>query len=63
MFTSELHPVIIDFDSCQALGAKMEGKEGTPGYSRDSDYSEIENDMFGLQKVEEFIREKLQRGT
>ncbi len=46
--------VIIDFDSCQPLGAELEGKKGTPNWSREAVYSEVENDIFGLEKTEEF---------
>ncbi len=56
MLDKTLQPVIIDFDSSQPLGVKLVGKSGTGGWCKETDYSGVENDTFGLGMTEEFLR-------
>jgi serine/threonine protein kinase len=47
--------VIIDFDSAQRLGEPLGNKGGTPGWSRDSSLSTVENDAYSLAKVRQHL--------
>lgn len=48
------NPIIIDFDSCVAVGAESRG--GTPGWSQNPKVAAFENDIHGLELVARFIR-------
>ena len=46
--------ILIDFDSCRPIGSKSKG--GTPGWGTFPKTAEIENDQYGLDLVEKFMR-------
>lgn len=48
-------PVIIDFDSCCPLGERIGGKGGTFGWTNNADTAVVENDWYGLNKVEQWL--------
>ncbi|KAI1313957.1 kinase-like domain-containing protein [Xylaria venustula] len=50
------NPVIIDFDSCKPEGAELGLKAGTHGWTKDdSKYAVRENDLYALEKIDEFL--------
>ncbi|PXF39769.1 Serine/threonine-protein kinase shk2 [Gracilariopsis chorda] len=56
MFDGCNTPVLIDFDSCRREGEPLGSKTGTLGFSRTGIVtSEVENDIFALQKLEEYL--------
>ncbi|PPQ69462.1 hypothetical protein CVT26_002872 [Gymnopilus dilepis] len=53
MLRGDGHAVIIDFDSCTAVGGKSRG--GTPGWSRNPRIAEFDNDEYGLELVIKYM--------
>jgi len=51
-------PIIIDFDSCREIGASLKGEmAGTLGWDHNGQFSEPENDFYGLRKMREWLIE------
>jgi serine/threonine protein kinase len=49
-------PAIIDYDSCQPVGAKLGSKLGTPGWTKgDAEAAEFSNDFDSLSLVRDFL--------
>lgn len=52
------NPIIIDFDSCKAEGAKLGVKGGTFEWEIDgAEYARRENDFYGLSKLQGLLKE------
>jgi hypothetical protein len=61
MMTADDNPVIIDFDSCRENGTMLGVKGGTEGWKRDVvDIAEPENDFYGLARIAEEMRLRLE---
>ena len=56
MLDEDSQPVIIDLDSCVGRGLPKKYKVGTVNWMRESEFSEEENDMYGLQKIREWLK-------
>lgn len=48
------NPIVIDFDSCVAVGAPSRG--GTPGWSKSPKVAAFENDTYSFDLVAKFVR-------
>ncbi|KAF8149171.1 kinase-like domain-containing protein [Crassisporium funariophilum] len=48
------NPIVIDFDSCVAVGAPSRG--GTPGWSKSPKVAAFENDNYGSELVAKFVQ-------
>ena len=48
------NPIIIDFDSCVAVGAPSRG--GTPGWSKSPKVAAFENDTYSFELVAKFVQ-------
>lgn len=55
MLDSTSTPVIIDFDSCCPIGERIGGKGGTFGWTTNAEFAEVENDWYGLNKIEQWL--------
>ncbi|KAI9473349.1 kinase-like domain-containing protein [Coemansia mojavensis] len=60
MVMEDGNPKIIDFDSCKPIGVLRNGmKCGTPGWERENEIAEVENDLELLPKLAEYIRKEI----
>ncbi|PBK94373.1 hypothetical protein ARMGADRAFT_1079059 [Armillaria gallica] len=62
LFDDDGRLVVIDFDSCRKQGESMlRGKCGTFPFSNDPETAEFQNDFYGVEKIREWMEERIPR--